>query len=137
MSEEDKRLVLFLVDDDETSLFILKKYIDRKKVFEIHSFDSGENAINHLALKPDIVILDYYLTQSGSKMNGNDVVTAIRYRGLDPRIVMLSGQDDGKLVLELINLGVKDYIIKGENAFSELDDILNDFILEKTEKKIE
>jgi len=135
MSEEDKRLILFLVDDDETSLFILRKYIDRKKVFEIHSFDSGETCINHLALKPDIVILDYFLTQSGSKMNGNDVVTSIRYSGLDPRIVMLSGQDDGKLVLELINLGVKDYIIKGENAFSELDDILNDFILEKTEKK--
>ena len=135
MNEEaERRLVLFLVDDDETSLFILKKYIDRKKIFEIHSFDSGETAVNNLVLNPDVVILDYYLTQSGSKMNGIDVVTAIRRKNINPRIIMLSGQEDGKLVLELINQGVKDYIIKGENAFTELDDILNDFINEKTLK---
>jgi response regulator of citrate/malate metabolism len=127
--------LVFVVDDDDTSLFILKKYIDRKKLFEIHTFDSGEACMNNITLNPELVVLDYYLTQSGSRMNGGDVVAAIKKTGKNPRIVMLSGQEDGQIVLNLINEGVRDYVIKGENAFAELDDILNDFMRERAGEK--
>jgi DNA-binding NarL/FixJ family response regulator len=134
MSETLQKPIVFVVDDDDTSLFILRKYIDRKKQFEIYTFDSGEACVEQLSLNPEILVLDYYLTQSGSRMNGKDVVAAVKASGKHPRIVMLSGQEDGKIVLELINEGVRDYVIKGENAFSELDEILNDFLNERAAK---
>ena len=131
MSDTTHKPILFVVDDDDTSIFILRKYIDRKKQFVIHTFDSGEECVENLHLNPEIMVLDYYLTQSGSRMNGKDVVAAVKNSGKHPRIVMLSGQEDGRIVLELINEGVRDYVIKGENAFAELDEILNDFLHER------
>jgi two-component system OmpR family response regulator len=134
MSEEAPKPTVFVVDDDDTSLFILRKYIDRRKQFSLHTFSSGEDCVSELGLKPELVILDYYLNQNDSQMNGNDVVKVIKEKGFNPRIVMLSGQEDGKIVLDLINQGVRDYIIKGENAFSELDEILSDFLRERATK---
>ncbi|MBC8112081.1 MAG: response regulator [Verrucomicrobia bacterium] len=132
MNDITKKLILFIVDDDDTSRFILKKYIDRRKIFDIQSYDSGEACMSNIHLNPEVVILDYNLTQSGSRMNGRDVVLSIKKSAkILPRIVMLSGQDDGKIVLELINEGVRDYVIKGDNAFSELDEILDNYLAEK------
>jgi DNA-binding NarL/FixJ family response regulator len=132
MPDITKKMILFIVDDDDTSRFILKKYIDRRKIFDIQSYDSGEACVSNMHLNPEVVILDYNLTQSGSRMNGRDVVLAIKKTPYSlPRIVMLSGQDDGKIVLELINEGVRDYVIKGDNAFRELDEILDNYLAEK------
>lgn len=119
---------LFLVDDDEVFLMILRRHLELKKRFEIYSFNSGESCLEQLQLKPDIIILDYNLNRSGSLMNGKQVLEEVFKLPERPKIIMLSGQEDGQLVLELIKKGIRDYIVKSPDSLNELDEILSAYI---------
>jgi DNA-binding NarL/FixJ family response regulator len=118
---------LFLVDDDEIFLMILRRHLEMKKFFEIYSFNSGEACLEQLHEQPDIIILDYNLNRSGSLMNGRQVLDKVLKQKKRPKIIMLSGQEDGQLVYELVKMGVQDYVLKGTNALDELDGILSEY----------
>jgi DNA-binding NarL/FixJ family response regulator len=121
---------IFIMDDDESFLFVLKRHLERKNIFEIHTFNTGEAGINQLHLNPEILILDYNLNRSGSRLNGREIMQIAKQQLKNSKIVMLSGQQDGQLVLELIQLGIRDYIVKGINSLDELDEILNLYMSE-------
>jgi DNA-binding NarL/FixJ family response regulator len=105
--------------------------LERKNIFEIHTFNTGEAGIEQLHLNPDILILDYNLNRSGSRMNGREVMEVTKRQLQKARIIMLSGQEDGQLVLELIRQGIREYIVKGINSLDELDEILSMYMSEK------
>ena len=119
---------IFLVDDDETFLMILRRHLELQKKFEVHVFNSGEACLEQLSLQPDILVLDYNLNRSGSLLNGREVLSEVLKQPKRPKIIMLSGQEDGQLVYELVKLGVQDYVIKGANALEELDEIISGYI---------
>jgi DNA-binding response OmpR family regulator len=131
MDNTPPTIKLFIVDDHDTILKMLKKFFERKEGFQVYAFDSGEACINSMNLNPDIIILDYELLYGGGKLNGRDVVDKIQEMEQNPKIIMLTGQENGKAVLELINKGIRDYIIKDENAFTELEDAVDEFIKQK------
>jgi len=135
MSQDlQKKVKLFIVDDHDAIVKMLKKHLSKNEVLEIHTFDSGEACVNNMGIDPEIIILDFDLQQSGGRLNGMDVVKAVQALGYFPKIIMLTGQENGKIVLELINHGVRDYIIKDENAFTELNDVILDFLNGKMAK---
>lgn len=123
------KVTLFIVEDDPTFRLILTRHIGLKNIFTIYPFASGEECVDNLHLEPEIIILDYNLDRSGGIMDGKAVVSAIRQQHLKPKVVMLSGQDDGNLVLELIREGgIRDYVVKGTNSLDELDEILTQYL---------
>jgi two-component system OmpR family response regulator len=126
MSQEKIRM--FIVDDHEPTLQMMKKLMEKKQAFQVHAFDSGEACLNNISLNPEIILLDFELFGSGGRMNGLDVVRKLHESQIHPKIVMLTGQDNGNMVLSLIQLGIRDYIIKDENAFVELESIITEFI---------
>jgi DNA-binding NarL/FixJ family response regulator len=119
------------MDDDESFLFVLKRHLERKNIFEIHTFNTGEAGINQLHLNPEILILDYNLNRSGSRLNGREIMQIAKQQLKNVKIIMLSGQEDGELVFELIQMGIRDYIVKGINSLDELDGILELYMSEK------
>ncbi|QHT69401.1 response regulator [Rhodocytophaga rosea] len=119
---------IFLVDDDETFLMILRRHLELQKKFEVHVFNSGEDCLEKLDLQPDIIILDYNLNRSGSLLNGKQVLSEVLKQKKRPKIIMLSGQEDGQLVYELVKMGVQDYVLKGANALEELDELISGYI---------
>jgi two-component system OmpR family response regulator len=119
---------IFLVDDDEVFLMILRRHLEMKKKFQVYSFNSGEACMEQLHEHPDIIILDYNLNRSGSLMNGRQVLDEVLKQTKRPKIIMLSGQEDGQLVLELLKKGIKEYIVKGTDALEELDGILSEYV---------
>jgi DNA-binding NarL/FixJ family response regulator len=125
------KIRIFIIDDDASFLFVLKRHLERKNIFEIHTFNTGEAGIEQLHLNPDILILDYNLNRSGSRMNGREVMEVTKRQLQKARIIMLSGQEDGQLVLELIRQGIREYIVKGINSLDELDEILSMYMSEK------
>jgi DNA-binding NarL/FixJ family response regulator len=122
---------IFIMDDDESFLFVLKRHLERKNIFEIHTFNTGEAGINQLHLNPEILILDYNLNRSGSRLNGREIMQIAKQQLKNVKIIMLSGQEDGELVFELIQMGIRDYIVKGINSLDELDGILELYMSEK------
>jgi len=90
------------------------------------SFRYGEDCLLELHLEPDIIILDYIFVKAGSEvLSGLDILTEIRKRYNDIPVIMLSGQESGSAVLELIKLGIEEYIIKEKDFVSRLKEAVN------------
>ena len=57
---KDENLTIFIDDDNKVYLQLLKHSLKRKN-FTILTFATGEECLNYLELKPNLVILDYHL----------------------------------------------------------------------------
>lgn len=120
----NNKIRIFVIDDDESFLFVLKKHLEQKNIFDIHTFNTGEAGIEQLHLNPYILILDYNINRTGGRMNGREVMEAAQKQIQKLKVIMLSGQEDGQVVFEMIQLGIKEYIIKGASALDQLDEIM-------------
>jgi len=102
-----------LVTDD--ALFMRKMLSDilKKEGFEVvGEADSGKDAIDkYNELKPDLVTMDIVMP----KMEEIDGIAAVReIMKIDPqaKIIMVSAMGQHALVVEAIQAGAKDYIVK-------------------------
>jgi two-component system OmpR family response regulator len=113
--------LIFIVDDDP---FITKLVVKRfsSEGYRIEAYDYGEDCINAMQLKPDLIILDYYFTKpEATVMNGMEVFDKIKEIDPDVLVIMLSGQEKGEIVLELARKGIDDYVIKDNNLIDNLN----------------
>ncbi len=107
--------LIFIVDDDPMVLRIVQGTLSREPL-KVVSFSYGEECIEKLHLNPDIIILDYiFVKKHAMVMNGLEVLTRIREKKPDTPVIILSGQESGNTVLELMKAGIEDYIIKDKD----------------------
>ena len=142
MIEENKtgtnRIKLFLVDDDP--LFLKKLEIEFLKYsdYETETFATGEQCLQQLSGKPDVIILDYELNSvDKNAMNGIDTLDKIRAADPDIPVVMLSAQDKIDIAVSCMHHKAFDYVVKSETAFVRLLKIIPAiFQYKKTEKEL-
>ena len=70
---------------------------------------TGQEAIDLAAQEPDMALL---LDQELPDMLGSEVVQALRERGLKTPFVMMTGQGNERLAVEVMKLGAADYLVK-------------------------
>ena len=121
-------LTIFLVDDDPLFITSLKDQI--KKMFKsetvIQTFSTGEECLQNLDKHPDIIILDYFLNSTiPDAMNGLRVLKKIIQLKPETKVIMLSGQENMEIAVNLIKYGAYDYIIKNDNVFLRTKLIVN------------
>jgi diguanylate cyclase (GGDEF)-like protein len=109
---------VLIVDDHQEMLQVLSKFL-RGQGFEIEEASSGEVALEkYNQSKPDVILLDVMLPG----ISGIDVAKEIRANGkLDEYIpiLMLTAKSEIKDVIEGLEVGADDYIIK-PFSFEEL-----------------
>jgi two-component system chemotaxis response regulator CheY len=77
----------------------------------------GNEAVNlYMKLRPDIVTMDVVMPQ----MSGIDATRRIMKINKEAKVVIISAMGQENLVMEAINVGAKDYILKPFNT----DDVL-------------
>ena len=119
MSEATKKI--FVVDDDEMLSMALEDYLERNSSHEVHLFNTGEECLEHLEEKPDIIILDYNLNSvKRDAANGLIILEAIKKMNNNIKIVMLSSQDATWIVVQTVKMGASEYVVKDENAFEKI-----------------
>ena len=120
------RKLIFIVDDDPlVNLMVSKRFT--AEGYKVDSFEYGESCISALDRNPDLVILDYYFVDSRREvMNGMEVLDKIKEIKPDTPVIMLSGQENGEIVLELARKGIDDYIIKDKNLLENLHTAVNE-----------
>lgn len=120
------RKLIFIVDDDPlVNLMVSKRFT--AEGYKVDSFDYGESCIKALDRNPDLVILDYYFVDSSREvMNGMEVFDKIKEMKPETPVIMLSGQENGEIVLELARKGIDDYIIKDKNLLENLHAAINE-----------
>ena len=95
-------------DDEKTILNVIRKILKKENI-EVYTFERGKNAVNLIKeLKPDIVFLDINLKDA----NGIDILKEISRFEEKPFVVMISGYNDYKYLIEAMKLGAYDYIPK-------------------------
>jgi two-component system OmpR family response regulator len=116
---------LFLVDDDEVYLKLLKIEFLQHADFSVETFATGEICVANLSHNPDVIILDYHLDSIDRKaMNGIETLDKIKAFNPDIPVVMLSSQDKIEVAINCMHHKASDYIVKSETAFIRLQKTL-------------
>ena len=94
---------------------------------EVSTFASGEECLQHINGKPDIIVLDYLLNndEHPEAMDGMKLLKEVKK--IDEReilVIMLSGQDKLQVALDAIKNGAYEYIAKSESAFVRIRNVI-------------
>jgi len=118
-----RAMKIYLVEDDAIYAEFIVKSLSGTPSYVITTFYSAEDGLKAIQKNlPDVMIFDYKLPG----MSGIDLYEKIKPLLKDHnKVIMLSSLDDGNMVLNFIQRGVRDYVIKDENVIESLQAVLN------------
>jgi CheY-like chemotaxis protein len=121
-----KKIRIFLVDDDPLFLKGLELSISAANGSAvINTFQTGEECLEQMKLKPSVVILDYFLnSKNTSASDGLDVLKKIKQLYPKTKVIMLSSQDSLNIAIDCIENGAYDYISKNHSSFVRINNII-------------
>ncbi len=126
MAENKKKRLIFLVDDEPIQNEMLKDYLSERFLYDIRTYSNGEDALQNMHLGPEIMVLDYHLSSDKpNAKNGVEILKEVKDRYPDTQVIMLSGQDKIEVAVDSIKYGAYDYVVKGETAFSRMENAMN------------
>ena len=104
--------LLFFVDDEPMFINLMEYTFKCRSGYNVKTFYSGEECMENMYLKPDLVVVDFFLNSGDSQMTGMDLVKRIKEINPATFLVFLTGNDDDAVINEAKNLGVEKYILK-------------------------
>lgn len=128
--ETTKKNLLFLVDDDKMFLKSMEHYIHHFfNQFTVKTFQTGEECLNYLHQKPDIVLLDYYLNSNyPDAITGLKVLDKIKEKTPESTVVMFSAQDHINVAVNTMKHGAFDYIVKNDKIFPRVRNVVKNIL---------
>jgi DNA-binding NtrC family response regulator len=134
----EKKKLIFLVDDDALFLKSLEIEFSYKTKSTIRTFATGELCLKNIAQNPDIIILDYYLNGiAKNAINGLETLDRIKEVYPQMPVIMLSSQDKIAVAINCMKHQAFDYIVKSETAFLRLQKAITTiFHYQKIEKTL-
>lgn len=103
---------VFIVEDDPWYGRILHHHLSLNPDYEVTLFQDGKSVLENLYLAPNVICLDYGLPD----ISGDKLLTKIKKKSPHIPIIVISGQEDISVAVELLKIGARDYIIKGDNT---------------------
>jgi two-component system OmpR family response regulator len=117
--------LIFFVDDDKMMLNLMEYTFKCREGFEVKSYFSGEECIRNLNLKPELIVLDYYLgSDEENTMTGLDTLQKINMLNSDIPVIILSREKDHDTIEEFIKKGAMKYVIKDDYFIDTLIDTI-------------
>jgi DNA-binding response OmpR family regulator len=99
---------VLIVEDDPAMLRGLEDNFKMKGYYVLTAMDGEKALATALKEKPDLILLDIMLPE----MNGYEVCSHVREKGLDMPIIMLTAKDQESDIVLGLNLGADDYVTK-------------------------
>ncbi|MDX9981603.1 MAG: PAS domain S-box protein, partial [Lentisphaeria bacterium] len=99
---------ILVVEDDSGLRGLIVKALT-KAGFATEGVATGAEAVGRALADPELALL---LDQRLPDMTGRDVVARLAERGLKVAFVMMTGQGDERLAVEMMKLGAADYLVK-------------------------
>ena len=119
-----KEPLIFVVEDDPALNKLFTTFIKSKIHCKIEGFLTGEECIENLDKKPDIILQDYDLPG----MNGGEVLEKTKAINPEIEFIFLSGQESIQVAVDILKKGAFDYLIKDgyakENAVYRIKKLL-------------
>lgn len=103
---------IFVVEDDPMYRRMIKYVMELNPDHEVHTFEDAKSCIDRLHLKPTIVTVDYSLPD----MNGEELLKRILVYNKQIKVIVLSGQRDVSVAINLLKKGAADYLTKDKET---------------------
>ncbi|MXV15745.1 response regulator [Hufsiella ginkgonis] len=123
----DKKLKVFLVDDDPFCLYMYEKHLNNIGYKDVKTFSSGTACLEQLAEKPDVIFLDHNM----DSLNGMEILKTVKRVMPDIYIVFISGQESTETVIKSLQQGAFEYIFKGEYELENIEKVMGKIIESK------
>lgn len=112
----DQSFKVFVVEDNDWYNRLLVHNISLNPDYFVESFLNGQDCIKNLYKAPDVITLDYRLPD----ISGLELLQKIKTEYPDTQVVLISEQEDIKVVVELLKHGAYDYIVKSNDIKERL-----------------
>lgn len=108
--------LIFVVEDNKSYSKIVEHHLKNNGYENLMTFTSGEDCLNELDSKPDIIIQDYKL----QGISGLNVLQRVKKIYPFTEFIFLSAQDSIEIAVSSIKSGAFDYIVKDEVALQRM-----------------
>ena len=105
--------LIFFVDDDKMMLNLLEYTMKNRQNYDIRTFNSGEDCLKNMELKPNLIVLDHIFNGT-SKMSGIEVLKEIKKVNKLLPVVILSSTEDQSIAKEFLMNGASRFILKND-----------------------
>jgi len=111
---------ILVVDDDGGLRDLIVRVLERCG-YAPRGAAAGKEALELAAAEiPKLLLLDHRLQD----MTGQEVIEALAERGLNIPFVMMTGQGDERLAVEMMKLGALDYLVKDSELIGRLPAVI-------------
>jgi DNA-binding NtrC family response regulator len=112
---------IFIVEDDPVYGEILDYHLSLNPDYSITRFSSGKEFLSNLYKKPNLVTIDLSLPD----FTGDKLYRKIREVDDQLPVVVISGQEEVSVAVNMLKMGVADYLIKDDNTKDLLWNTIN------------
>ncbi|MEN9568965.1 MAG: Transcriptional regulatory protein ZraR [Bacteroidota bacterium] len=103
---------IFIVEDDPWYGEILEYHLSLNEDYIITRFTTGRECLANLHKKPDLITIDFSLPD----FTGDKLYQRIKETDDSIPVIVISGQEEIAVAVNLLKMGVRDYLIKDENT---------------------
>lgn len=107
---------IFVVDDDIIYSSVIAHYLSLNPDYVVKKFHTAKDLLAALHEKPHIITLDYSMPDT----NGDKLLVQIKDISPETNVIVISGQEDIKVAIDLFKKGAHDYIVKDEDTQQRL-----------------
>lgn len=134
------KINIVIAEDDLFYAESLKQHIQNHLVkaesnlsFDIRHFSTAKECLNKIEKGTDIILLDYNLEDSSGEMpySGAELLKIINSFCDDCKVIIISGQKDQDVAIQLFQIGIYEYIVKDEDTMIRLSSTLRRAIRDK------
>lgn len=115
---------VFVVEDDPFYRKLLEYHLTLNPEISVTTFENGQDCLDNIHLQPDAITLDYSLPD----MSGEEVLKKVLNYNNQIPVIIVSGQDDINIALNLLKKGAYDYVVKDNDAKERIWNITNNLV---------
>lgn len=119
-SRSDKKIKIFLVDDDELTVKLTRFHLRLQGYEDVTTYSNGLSCLNNLIYKPNVIFLDKHMDD----MSGLEVLQKIKEIDSSIYVAIFSGDDNPLVIDEFKKHGADEYVVKGLDAMKRIEEIL-------------
>lgn len=105
-------LKIFIVEDDPWYGELLKHHLSLNPDYDVSLFNTGKELLQKMHENPHIICIDFDLPD----IKGDQLLEKIRTINNSISVIVISGQEDISVAVNLLKAGARDYIVKDDNT---------------------